>query len=262
MNESPESGFPFYYVVIAFAALTLLNIWLSKYLRKRRLLRDGQLPFDGKRAPGVRERIARNRHWAKGKIPASGMTPMVILWILALTWNLTFGVSFIKSLSNADAQTAQKVVLGIFSLLGIVPVFFAIRFTIQFFRYGKSWCLIEGLAGVLGKEMKGRIQSSVEIEATGDYELTLQCLDTYSTGSGKNRTTKSDVKFQATSKVPSKGVRSKSGIPFSFPLPPYPPETGDQLARGNVTWQLRVTAPVKGVDYSAMFIIPVFKLDE
>jgi len=86
-------------------------------------------------------------------------------------------------------------------------------------------------------------------------------VESYSVGSGKNQRTETKIHWQGKQSIPCLGKSTKAGIPFSFDLPKYPPETGYQLARGTVRWQLSIAAPVKGVDYSAMFIIPVFNLE-
>ncbi len=259
--EQIEQDIPIYVFVCAFIFLIILSHFISNWFRKRHLIREGQLSLKGIQLPSIETRIKGNPAWAKGQIQAIGLTPVIILWVASIVWCLTFGVSFIKFLSNADATIGQKIILGIFSLGAIPFIYFAIRFTIRYFRYGKSWCVIDGKAGVIGKSISGKIRTTKEIKTSGDYKITLQCIDSYSTGTGKNSATHSRVEFQASQSICSAGKRSKTGIPFSLPLPTYPPETGCPLARGAINWQLKIEAPTTGVDYMAMFIVPVFKIE-
>lgn len=259
MNQL-EEGLPLPLIVSVFVVVFILSTLLQRYLRKRSRIRQGQSPAAGGDPVPIETRLAANRAWASGKIYALRRGITVILWTATIVWFLTFGVSFLKILGNVDAQLSQKVVMGVFSLGGFVFLYFAVCQTLINYRYGRSWCVIKGKAGILGDDFSGEVFTSKPVEATGDYTYTLQCIDTYYTGTGKNRRTNTNVEFQAEQKVPYAGQRSTAGIPFKFNLPKYPPETGYQLAKGSVSWQLKVTAPVQGVDYRAMFIIPVFKM--
>lgn len=209
--------------------------------------------------PTIEERLSGNSAWASGQIKAAGYGPIIALWLLAIVWNLTFGVSFVDSFSNATMKTGALIIIGIFAFLGIVPIFFAVRLTMQRLRFGNSWCSINGKAGVLGSEMSGKIRTKTKVEAIGDYTLELQCLESYSTGSGKDRRTVTKIHYEQKHVVPHAGQSAVAGIPFAFKLPNYPQETGYVLMSGSITWNLKISAPVKGVDYSAMFQIPVFQ---
>lgn len=145
--------------------------------------------------------------------------------------------------------------------MGIGAIAFAVIFTVRQLRFGESVCSIEGKAGVLGRIMKGTVRTGKDVPVTSEITFLLQCVETYYTGSGKNRRTNADIKWQEKCVVTHRGPTSRSGIPFSFSLPTYAYETGYQLSRGDINWQLQVKAPVEGVDYMAMFIVPVFKVD-
>lgn len=225
---------------------------MRKKLRRNELIKQGQVEGS------IEERVSKNRAWASGKIKSVGIGPVISLWIVTIVWNLTFGVSFVNSFSNPEMKTGAVVILGVFALLGLVPLYFAINFTKRRISYGDSWCIIDGKAGVLGDKMTGVIRTEREIETAGDYTIYLQCTESYSVGSGKNRRTETKVHWQGKNSIPGAGKSARLGIPFIFNLPGHPPETGDPLL--NISWNLRIEAPVKsGVSYSAQFIVPVFK---
>lgn len=261
MNPEIEQQIPLVPVIIAFVALLVGVPVLQKKLRARHLRREGQIDTDGGRVPSIEERVAAHREWASGEIRSKGGWLAAGVWLLAVVWNLTFGVSFFKMLSNPEIKTGGLVMLGIFAFLGLPIIGFASYFTKRHFRFGESVCRIAGKAGVLGRGLKGTIITKTEIEPEGDYSVMLQCIETYWIGSGKNRTSKTEVRWQGKQTVPRSGMSSRAGIPFSIDIPSSPPETGYQLSRGQINWQLTIKAPTKGVDYSALFVVPVFKLD-
>jgi hypothetical protein len=234
--------------------------FLRRASRERFLRSEGQIQTSDGSIPSIEERVAANRAWARGEIRSKGRLFMCALWLLALVWNLTFGASFFTQLSNPQIKTGGLIVLGLFALGGLPIIAFAVRETIRVFRYGESLCRVTGKAGVLGERIKGSVSTKMEIDPEGDFTFLLQCLETYHVGTGKNRTSKTEIHWQSTVTVPRHGVSTRSGIPFCFELPKFPPETGYQISRGPISWQLSVRAPTRGVDYSAVFVVPVFKM--
>ncbi len=263
MEQNFEQNFPVAPLLIGFILLMALVIWSNAKLTKRKLRRQGQLAGEGNRIFTIEERIAGNPAWTGEEIRSTGGLGYVsIPWLVALVWNTCFGSAFLNSFSNPEIKTGGVVVLGIFALLGLVPIGFAIHFTIRHFRFGSSWCKINEKAGVLGKLMSGKIRASKDIKATGDFTIELQCIETYSIGTGKQRRTETIVHWQNKQTVSSSGKNAREGIPFAFKLSDNSPETGDLTSRGDISWYLRMHAPVEGVDYATMFIVPVFRMEE
>ena len=193
MDQNFEQDIPLPAIIIGFVILMILSQLLRKKLRQRSLVRQGQLLAKEGRVPTVKERLAGNPVWASGEIVSKGRNLMLMIWLVTVVLNLTFGVSFIKSLSNPEMKTGPIIMLGIFSLFGIGFAAYAVRVTMRYLRFGESRCRIEGKAGVLGETMSGVIRNNNKIEVTGDYNIELQCLEFYETGTEKNRRTESQV---------------------------------------------------------------------
>lgn len=261
MDPMMEEQIPIVPIVIGILVLMVCTPILRRKLRERYLRREGQIDTGAGRIPSIEDRVAANPAWNRGEIASKGKMLVGGLWLLAAVWNLTFGVSFINQFSNPEIKTGGLVVLGVFALVGLPIIAFAIRITMRHLRFGESLCRITGKAGVLGKGIKGTITTKNEIVPESDYTVMLQCIESYSVGTGKNRTTKTEVRWQGKQTVPRAGASSRAGVPFSIDIPSYPPETGYQLSRGQINWQLTINAVTAGIDYSALFIVPVFKVD-
>lgn len=256
-----EKNIPIWVFFAIFAVLFTISNFIRKKSREQMLVREGQLEIKNGQIPSIKQRLAGNKAWSSGEIVSKGRNLMLAVWLLVAVWFLTFGVAFVKSFSNPEIKTAGTVALGVFTFLGLGFVVFAVRLTMRYLRFGESRCYITEKAGVLGQTMTGYIRNNKEIKATGDYTVDLQCIEIYSTGTGKNRKTHNKIHWQSKQKVPHLGKNPKMGIPFTFELPKYPPETGYQISLGNVNWQISIHAPVEGVDYTAGFVVPVFKMD-
>jgi hypothetical protein len=178
--------------------------------------------------------------------------------VIALIWN-GFSWPAVYPAFQRGYLESDEYFLVIFPLIGIALLFFALQLARQWRRFGTSWCEIRGKAGIIGKECAGTIRASVEFQPVGEYLLRIQCVERIVTGSGKQRRTDSHVRWQETQTVSPLGKSSRAGIPFSCRIPSDTFETKDSNAKGDVEWSLSITAPLQGVNYGALFTVPVFR---
>ncbi len=161
-----------------------------------------------------------------------------------------------------------------FNPLVFIPVVFvaiafyallkAIRDTLRFRKFGTT-TLMAGTA-VPGGRFEGTVRSSRDLAPSGDYTVQLKCIRTYrvggpivSTSGAQKSTYKDELKWRETIVVPSTSVRSSTGIPLAFQIPPDAlPSKGPPIyerVHGNVRWILTVSAPMPGLNYYAVFAI-------
>ena len=198
--------------------------------------------------------------WRKGKVECGNQGSMYGLWIFSIIWcAISFGASsesFVEVFQNGNYGAA---VFLIFPLIGVFFVLAAIFTTMRWKKFGASVFEISNETGYVGGELRGVIRSSTQVAATGDYSLKLTCTERITTGSGKNRTTKTHQRWEQEKKIPSGSANSRMGIPVAFSIPGTCFETDDCSAPGTIGWALQIHAPTKGVDYSANFRVPVYK---
>lgn len=204
-----------------------------------------------------------NADWKSGKIECSNQGGMIGIWIFAVIWSaFSFPAAYepLMGIIN-DGQYAGAFIL-IFPVIGILLLYVAVWLTIRWRKFGRSFFEISNQTGYIGGELKGVVRTSVDIQATDSFTLKLKCLESITTGSGKSRSTTTHTRWEQEKKVPHGGVSSRMGLPVSFSIPNSCMETADASATGTVAWNLSIHAPVKGVDYSADFKVPVFKRRE
>ena len=151
----------------------------------------------------------------------------------------------------------------LFVLIALYALLKAIRDTLRVRKFGVT-TLVAGPA-MAGRRFEGSLRSSRDLAPDGDYTVLLRCIRTYRVGgpvvsSGTQRSTyKDELRWQETVVVPCASIRSSAGIPFAFQIP------ADALAskgppvyervHGNVRWILTVSAPMRGLNYHAVFAI-------
>jgi hypothetical protein len=159
---------------------------------------------------------------------------------------------------NPDSRDFNPIIgvalfLGAFALKSLYT---AARGTLLARRFGASTLETEGESVPLGGTLKGRIRTSTPLAVTGDYAITLTCIEqlTVSAMSEPTKTRTEDrVRWEGMRKVPAATVNSAEGIPFEFLVPETALAMPDARAKGPVRWTLEVTAPQKGLDYYALF---------
>lgn len=157
-----------------------------------------------------------------------------------------------------------------FNPLGLVPVALAavglwnlvpaIRGTLVARKFGgTSFAMDHGDEVAPGGTLAGRITTAADLAPTGEYAITLQCVEaitTFDTMKGENRT-RDHLRWEATRKVDPATVRSSQGIPVEFRLPTTALACGDERATGAVRWVLMARAPLPGTDFEAIFPVLV-----
>lgn len=202
----------------------------------------------------------QNAEWAKGKIECSNQGAMWGVWIFAIIWcAVSIPAGYEPLMDVLERGQYGSIIFAIFPLIGALLLILAVWMTIRWRKFGCSVFELSNQTGYIGGELKGTIRTAVQITTQGDYTLKIKCLEKITTGSGKNRSTTTQTRWEDSKKIPGGGINSRMGIPVQFSIPSSCLETDDDTATGTILWALQVAAPVKGVDYSADFSVPVYR---
>ncbi|HEY8240945.1 MAG TPA: hypothetical protein VIH35_05835 [Kiritimatiellia bacterium] len=116
--------------------------------------------------------------------------------------------------------------------------------------------------GVIGGRVAGVVSVPRDVQPAGGFIVTLDCLETVTTGSGKDRSTTDRTVWQDSHAMKAEAMRTDpmfQALPVLF-APPYDlPSANPEAGNGKITWRLEVKADIPGVDYLAHFDLPVFK---
>ena len=207
----------------------------------------------------------------------------LFIWYFKPTWNFDF-----------DSPDFNPAIFLPFILggVGLYNLALAVRGTMRAKAFGSSVLEIHSARVSMGQTLKGVIRPSVELHPKSDYEIRLQCIETFEMrGNSTSSSTRNvdRIRWEETIRVAAPSVNSMSGIPFAFTLPepfekadvssenPQPSKLGPFQFSGvaainipglqtvfarNVApiatrWVLEIEAPLKGIDYYAIFGIVV-----
>lgn len=198
--------------------------------------------------------------WANGRIAGSARTAAYIAIVFAVLWNLiSLPAALLVPGEIGDGNNAAAVAL-LFPLIGVGLAAWAIRGWLQLKRFKIPTFVLQRLPVALGGRLKGTIRVDAEVPVTADFELELECVETVTRGSGKNRRTEEKLLWQKQWRVPRHQcqIGSFTTIPVDVAVPTEQPATTMEDGDGKVTWRLEVAGQCPGPDFWSRFELPVF----
>ena len=142
-----------------------------------------------------------------------------------------------------------------FALVGIFALH-AVYYTAQRKKFGVSVMQLSPCPALAGQTMRATVQIPRRLDAT-EVQATLRYVHRYTTGSGKHKHTNTDEIWQNTQTAAVYMIgENESQISFSFDIPAgYISDT--RINQNGVWWDLTLKAKLPGINYKAVFEVPV-----
>ncbi len=200
--------------------------------------------------------------WAQGRAKSQTKSEMIRAGIFAVLWNMVSApILFVVPKEQLEKQPASLIALA-FPLIGIALLVWAVRETLRWFEFGKTSFEMASVPCVIGRELRGVIQTHFARPPSHPVHLKLTCVNRIVTGSGKQQSTQEKIIWCEEKDVApeelSPGPRGTS-IPVQFHLPVDVQQTDTASPRNSIHWQLEAEVDVPGVDYEDIFELPVFR---
>jgi len=203
-------------------------------------------------------------HWRREGIAFSAFEDMLERLLAAMVWT-TFLVPFAWVGVNVRGAWPFLAAVGIFGLAGLIFWFRWAQMLLELLRYGNSFLSYESLPFALGGTLRARLRSPHHVSTIDQLTLTLRCVqERYVTaGTGRDRSTQV-VCYEIYKDVTTCDRDRLTGlagneIPIEFLLPTDQPAT-NLAATPPTYWEIEAKGRARGVDYGAVFLVPVYKV--
>ena len=199
--------------------------------------------------------------WAQGRANSKTRPGMIGAWVFAALWNAV-SMPVLVFVPRAAAKNPAAYVGLVFPVMGVFLLVRAIRLTLAYVEFGKTYFEMTPVPGVIGGELKGMIQARFPHSPDHGVQLRLSCVNRVTSGSGDSQSTWEHIRWrEEVSLSPAQLYPGPTGttIPVSFHIPADARETDTTNLRDAVIWQLEAIANVPGVDYHDVFEVPVFR---
>ena len=205
-------------------------------------------------------------NWSDGRIQASGKAQFLLPCVMAVFWNLvSTPLLFVLPEEVLDQGNYLALIGLVFPLVGIGLLVWAVRSFVRWKKFGDSVFEMSTFPGVVGGKLTGRVLTAVDLEPADGFHLTLNCVNRVTTGSGKNRSTRERILWQDERRLEHELAEydpTRSEIPIDFSIPYDCQPTEERSDDDEILWRLQVDADVPGVDYAAIFEVPVYHTAE
>jgi hypothetical protein len=202
--------------------------------------------------------------WAERVVRDENAWRAPFLWLFGIVWMAITLPAIFAFREQAARQKSALLFMGLFPIIGVGLIAFAVYQTLRRRKYGVSVCRLERVPVPLGSSLRAEVHARVRDLPEKGFDVRLACVRRVVTGSGKHRSTSEMILWHGEATVASgaampnpEGMR----IPIRFTLPRDAPTTDASNPRDSVLWRLDIRADVPGVDYAARFELPVFGAD-
>lgn len=200
-----------------------------------------------------------NKDWKDNQIPSNAKFGMYFIWGFALIWNLISLPIFLTNDIWADEQNDPvKAVVYFFPVVGIVLIGVSIRAFVNWRKFGRTPLQLDPFPGSLGRHVGGKILNNIAYDGSKKYLVTLSCLHSYMSGSGKDRSRRESVHWQSEGTCFSEPAANGTEVSFRFSVPADLPQTDNKKASSYYLWRVRINCEFPGADFERIFEIPVF----
>jgi len=159
----------------------------------------------------------KRKGWETRKVTSQAKVGLVFFWIFTVFWN---GVSAPVLLNFQEAWRKEEygiLAALLFPVIGIVLIFLSVKKTFEYVRFGKVLCELDPYPGAIGGHVGGSIVTNKwldnEVLRNTEFKVSLECVYSYMSGSGKNRSRSESIKWA------EEGLVKAESSPKGFRVP-------------------------------------------
>lgn len=200
-----------------------------------------------------------NDAWQSPTIRSNSKTAMWGAWFFAAFWNAISAIlPFIVYREVVDKGNYPALFGLLFPLIGVGLLVWAIRRTLEWRRFGAAPVTLDPFPGSIGGHVGGTIELHLPFDAAAQFQLTLSCLRSYISGSGKNRSRKEEAKWQSTMPAHAEPGAAGTRLVFRFDVPEGLDPSDADPGSTYYLWRLNLQADLPGTDLDRDYEIPVY----
>lgn len=202
------------------------------------------------------------QEWASSEITCNGKSGLWFIWGFTLIWNLISLPAVVAIPGELNQGNSLILFVLLFPLFGIVMLIWAINATRSWRSFGQLRLQLDPYPGSLGGQVGGTIELPLPYDSQQRFPVNLQCLRSYETGSGKNRSRHENVIWHAHGLAHSQpSTQGGTRLRLCFEVPADLPAS-ESHSKDYHFWRLELSADLPGVDLQRQFELPVFATAE
>lgn len=177
---------------------------------------------------------------------------LVGIGIVVLLISIPIGFAIPQELSQGNMAS---LIALIFPLIGLLLVFGGWKMRQKFLFFGPTPLTPSPHIGQIGGQLGGRIDIAKPWQKR-KLKVTLNCIHTYTSGSGKNSSTHRDILWQEDDIPLDRPSGAGSKIEFCFDIPAGESTAASHRGRGKVHWEVKLEGTIDSVPFTRTWKVP------
>lgn len=236
-------------LAVAFSGIGLGLLWLA--LRARAGPSSGAKPAAG-------EPWLARPEWAGPEIGSGARAVLAFAWSFTALWNavaVPAGVICLREFLGGDERAAFGLV---FPVIGVGLLAWALKETAAWLRFGRTMLVMDPYPGAIGGQVGGTLDLGIPYDAGHRFRVSLSCLHSRITGSGKNRRRSESVVWHSEGYAHAVPRPEGTRLEMLFDVDGELPSSEPRDREAYHLWRLHVEADLPGADFDRSFELPVF----
>lgn len=203
--------------------------------------------------------------WLEGRVRSSTPVAVFVYWLFGVTFGAA-GVLILFKFNEIRESGPLGYIALIFPLVGFGMIASAVYATLRWRKYGRVACTLVTNPGVIGGWVQAIIFARINMQPGEVVNAQLTCYHRYTTGSGDDKNTHRNVKWQEDMSIEQDRMLVQPDGTLAIPIKVYVPRDCTPTTPGAPSdrheWELSAEAEVSGIDFQSNFIIPLFVTSE
>jgi hypothetical protein len=200
-----------------------------------------------------------NDAWQTPEIRSSSKATMWGALAFAAFWNLISApLPFLLYAEVTEKENYLALIGLLFPIVGIGLLAWAMKRVFEWRRFGPAPVTLDPFPGSIGGHVGGTIDLNIPFDAGARFQLTLNNLHSYVSGSGKDRSRKESAEWQdsmvAFAEPGAKGTR----LTFRFDVPAGLDPSDTEHDDSYYLWRLNLRGELAGTDIDRSYDLPVY----
>ena len=210
--------------------------------------------------PAAEQPWLDRKDWRENYIASNAKYTHWILWGIAALWH----VFTVPLYLNGDEiwrkvqEDPLALLAFLFPLAGIGLIAAAIHATRVKRRFGETPLVLDPFPGSLGGQVGGIIDTPIPFSPDQRFGVSLRCIRSYMSGSGKNRSRRETIRWSADGICHAEADGAATRLRFRFDVPRGQPASDAKKDKDYILWRVQVTCDMEGPDFNRSWVIPVF----
>ena len=194
--------------------------------------------------------------WAQGYArsewkPTAGM--MIVMGLVCLLFSVPMLMNF------PGGHPFRAIFVSVFPVTGILLVGLSTVAQRRPRKFKNVRFKLSGVPCVIGGKLQGRLEVEFVFPPGTTVDFSVNCVRSYVTGRGDNRTRWERILWQERKTVTVETDGLTSYVPIEVTLPYDAKETDSRNPDDEILWKVITHSKVPGLDFNAIFILPVFR---